>query len=119
MRPTEAVPESRYLWAEPALEEVAEGVYRCPLPLPGDPLRAVNAYLLRGADGLLLVDCGWDVPPSWSRLLEVLSQLGESASSVRGLFATHGHTDHLGAAARIRSESGPGRPWELASEIPY
>jgi glyoxylase-like metal-dependent hydrolase (beta-lactamase superfamily II) len=84
---------------------VAAGIFRIPLPLPGDGLKAVNAYLLRAADGDLLIDCGWDHPASWEVLTSALEHLGSGLSSVRHVFATHFHGDHLGAAGRIREAS--------------
>ena len=98
--------EDRYSWADPGLEEVADGVFRCPLPLPGDALRAVNSYLVRSDDGYLVVDCGWDRAESRSQLTGYLAQLGAELGSIQGVFATHCHWDHLGAAGWLRDESG-------------
>jgi glyoxylase-like metal-dependent hydrolase (beta-lactamase superfamily II) len=98
--------EARYQWADPGLEEVAEGVYRCPLPLPGDALRAVNSYLVRSDRGYLMVDCGWDRGESRAQLADYLRRLGADLSSVQAVFATHCHWDHLGAAGWVRDESG-------------
>ena len=41
----------RDAWAEPGVEELGGGVYRIPLPLPGDALRAVNIYAITGDEG--------------------------------------------------------------------
>jgi len=41
--------------------EVAAGVYRMPLPLPNDGLRAVNVYVLVEPDGLVLRELAPDV----------------------------------------------------------
>ena len=40
-------------WTTPGIFEVAAGVYRLPLPLPNDGLRAVNVYVIVGADELV------------------------------------------------------------------
>ena len=52
-------------WAEPGAYPVAPGVHRVPLPLPTDGLRAVNVYVIKAGDGLVLIDSGWalDVGP--------------------------------------------------------
>ncbi|MGH7609107.1 MAG: MBL fold metallo-hydrolase [Candidatus Dormibacteria bacterium] len=92
-------------WADTGPEEVAAGVYRIPLPLPGDGLRAVNAYLLQGDPGDLLVDCGWARDQSWQVLEAALAGLGRPLEGVRQVFATHFHADHLGAAGRVRERS--------------
>jgi len=93
-------------WAEDGPEEVADGIFRIPLPLPNDGLRAINAYLWRDDDGDLLIDCGWVHPLSWEVLTSSLKRFGSGVKSVRHLFATHVHGDHLGAAGRIREEGG-------------
>ncbi|MGA2872883.1 MAG: MBL fold metallo-hydrolase [Candidatus Dormibacteria bacterium] len=92
-------------WSSGSPEEVASGIFRIPLPLPGDGLKAVNAYLLRAVDGDLLIDCGWDHPASWRVLASALNHLGSAPHLVRHVFATHFHGDHLGAAGRIREAS--------------
>lgn len=93
-------------WAEDGPEEVAEGIFRIPLPLPNDALRAVNSYLWRGHDGDLLIDCGWVDPRSWEVLTTGLERFGSSLKSIRQVFATHVHGDHLGAAGQIREAGG-------------
>ncbi|MGH7641859.1 MAG: MBL fold metallo-hydrolase [Candidatus Dormibacteria bacterium] len=102
---TTYVPSSA-AWAEDGTEEVADRLFRIPLPLPGDALRAVNAYLWRGDDGDLLIDCGWVDPLSWEVLSTSLRRFGSGMESIRHLFATHVHGDHLGAAGQIRVEGG-------------
>jgi len=41
-------------WTAAGVFEVAPGVYRIPLPLPNDGLRAVNVYAVVDGDGLVL-----------------------------------------------------------------
>lgn len=94
------------VWAEGGPEEVGDGIFRIPLPLPNDALKAVNAYLWRGDAGDLLIDCGWVDPVSWDVLTSSLKRLGSGVAAVRHLFATHVHGDHLGAADLIREQSG-------------
>src|SRR5487761_515334 len=48
----------RHAWAEPDMENLSGGVYRIPLPLPMDALRAVNVYALTDSDGVDLIDSG-------------------------------------------------------------
>lgn len=98
-------PVDRRAWERPTIEEVADRIFRVPLPLPGDALRAVNAYVLRGPQGLLLVDCGWELAESWQILSAALGRIGGGAG-LRGVFATHVHGDHYGQAGRLRQELG-------------
>ena len=48
-------------WVAPGAYEVASGVYRIPLPLPNDGLRAVNVYVIESDHGLAVIDAGWDL----------------------------------------------------------
>ncbi|HUG47271.1 MAG TPA: MBL fold metallo-hydrolase [Candidatus Limnocylindria bacterium] len=64
----------------------------------------VNAYLVEGADGLTLIDAG--LPGHWSELEAELRRLGRSMDDVRGVVLTHGDTDHIGFAERLRRERG-------------
>ncbi len=98
--------EDRHAWERPTLDEVSDGVWRVPLPLPGDALRAVNAYLVRESGSFLLVDCGWNRRESWERLEEALRRLGSGLHRVQWVFATHVHDDHYGLAGRVRQRSG-------------
>ena len=59
-RPAEGRPAGdRYQWLEEGAHQVVPGIYRIPLPLPFDGLRAVNAYAIETADGLVMIDSGW------------------------------------------------------------
>ena len=44
MSATGADDADRHAWERPGAFEVAPGVHRIPLPLPGDALKAVNVY---------------------------------------------------------------------------
>ena len=48
----------RYAWTEPAVEDLGGGVYRIPLPLPLDGLKAVNVYAITDPGGVDLIDAG-------------------------------------------------------------
>ncbi len=93
-------------WSDPGPEEVGDGVFRIPLPLPGDGLKAVNAYLVHDDAGTILVDAGWDDPASWAELTRSLAHLGRTVGDVRRMFVTHLHPDHFGQAPRIRHQAG-------------
>ena len=40
------------------VKEVVAGIYQTEILLPRNPLRAINAYLVRGRDRCLLIDTG-------------------------------------------------------------
>jgi glyoxylase-like metal-dependent hydrolase (beta-lactamase superfamily II) len=64
----------------------------------------VAAYLLATRDGVTVVDAG--LSGHWSDLLDELANAGAGLADVRGLVLTHGDTDHLGFAERLRREHG-------------
>lgn len=64
----------------------------------------VASYLIDDEGGLTLVDAG--VAGQWSDLQAELRGMGRSIGDIRGLVLTHGDTDHIGYAERLRSELG-------------
>ncbi|RFU36663.1 MBL fold metallo-hydrolase [Actinomadura logoneensis] len=64
----------------------------------------VACYLVDTDEGITLIDAG--LPGHWSDLQSELGSLGKSVDDVRGLILTHGDSDHIGFAERLRSEHG-------------
>jgi glyoxylase-like metal-dependent hydrolase (beta-lactamase superfamily II) len=64
----------------------------------------VNCYLVEDAGGVTLIDAG--LPGHWNELQAELATMGRSLDDVRGIVLTHGDTDHLGFAERLRKEKG-------------
>jgi len=99
-----AVPDDD--WTAPGAHEVTAGVYRMPLPLPNDGLRAVNVYaILAGAD-VVLVDSGWAITEARAQLEAGLKSLGAALVDVGGFLVTHLHRDHYSQAVHVRREFG-------------
>ena len=99
-----AAPEDdRHAWAEPAVEDLGGGVYRLPLPLPGDALTAVNVYAMVRDDGVDLIDAGMAIAPARERLTSALGQLGYGLPDIRNFFITHIHQDHYTLAVELRT----------------
>lgn len=93
-------------WTAPGAFEVASGVYRIPLPLPNDGLRAVNVYAILEGNALALVDGGWAIPEASSRLASGLGSLGCEAADIAEILVTHVHRDHYTQAVALRREHG-------------
>ena len=62
----------------------------------------VNSYLVEEAGEVTIIDAG--VPGQYSDLPKELAMMGRSLADVRAVVLTHGHSDHIGFAERIRSE---------------
>lgn len=64
----------------------------------------VATYLVEADGGLTLIDAG--VSGQWSDLQAELDSIGKSVGDIRGLILTHGDTDHIGFAERLRRDHG-------------
>jgi glyoxylase-like metal-dependent hydrolase (beta-lactamase superfamily II) len=93
-------------WTEPGVYEVADGVYRIPLPLPHDGLRAVNVYAVTNGEDLVLVDSGWALDEARQLLTDALKALGAELGDIQEFLVTHVHRDHYTQAIALRREFG-------------
>ncbi len=99
--------------------EVMPGLYRVALPLGGNPLGAVNAYLVKGDEGFLLIDCGWDTPEIRDTFTRTLADLGLDWSGLRTLLITHIHPDHYGLSGWIKQQAPAAEVLLHRAEQPY
>ena len=63
----------------------------------------VNAHLIVGADGCILVDTG--LPGSAAKIEKVLTKHGLTFGDIKLIAITHAHVDHAGSAALLRELS--------------
>lgn len=96
----------RLQWLEEGAHQVIAGVYRIPLPLPFDGLRAVNAYAIEASDGLVMIDSGWMLDVSKDTLERSLAKIGAGFGDIRRFLITHIHRDHYTQAIGLRRAFG-------------
>src|SRR5580658_6852335 len=72
----------RYAWTQPGVEDLGGGVYRIPLPLPMDGLKAVNVYAITDPGGVDLIDAGIALVPARERLTVELRRTFHSLISL-------------------------------------
>lgn len=85
------------------VEMIYPNIYRIEIPLPGNPLKAINVYLVRGEMRNLIVDTGFNIPEGRALLLEALKELQMDIQHT-DLLITHLHSDHCGLAAALAAE---------------
>jgi glyoxylase-like metal-dependent hydrolase (beta-lactamase superfamily II) len=93
---------NRHAWAETGTEDLGNGLYRIPLPLPGDALHAVNVYAITGPGGVDLIDSGMAITAAREQLTAALAGLGLTLGDIRNFFITHIHQDHYTLAVALR-----------------
>jgi glyoxylase-like metal-dependent hydrolase (beta-lactamase superfamily II) len=89
------------------MTEVIPGInwIKLPIDAPDGPGH-VNVYLIRGHDGYLLVDSGWNTDASFAALHNYLVKNGLTFENITQILVTHIHPDHYGMAGRIKKLSG-------------
>jgi len=93
-------------WTTPGAHQVTDGVYRIPLPLPSDGLKAVNVYALVTDTDLTLIDAGWALDAARTQLDAALTTIDRDVRDISRFLITHAHRDHYTQAAVIRRECG-------------
>ncbi len=84
--------------------EVMKGIYRIEIPLPGNPLKAVNSYVIRGRERNLVIDTGMRRHECLDAMRTGLERLGINLSDT-DFFITHFHADHLGLVSELAQET--------------
>ncbi|MGO4102550.1 MBL fold metallo-hydrolase [Leifsonia sp. YAF41] len=64
----------------------------------------VAFHLIETPDGITMIDAG--LPGHWTDLRAELADMGRDLTDIRGVVLTHGDSDHIGIAERLRREHG-------------
>lgn len=70
--------------------------------MPGDGLRAINVYAIESADGVALIDAGWNVPGNVEILREGLRTIDVGLDEITDVHVTHIHRDHYTMGPELR-----------------
>jgi glyoxylase-like metal-dependent hydrolase (beta-lactamase superfamily II) len=81
-------------------EEILPGLYRIEIPLPRNPLQALNSYLIKGEDRFLIIDTGMNRKECQDAMFSSLKSLGVDLNRT-DFFLTHVHVDHTGLAPML------------------
>lgn len=85
------------------VDEILKGLYRAVIPLPKNPLKATNSYIIKDDKRSLVIDTGMNLNVCRSALLDALDQIGIDPKKI-DFFATHLHADHIGLVEELSSE---------------
>jgi glyoxylase-like metal-dependent hydrolase (beta-lactamase superfamily II) len=84
--------------------EVLKDIFCIPVPLPHNPLKSVNSYLIRADGANLLIDTGFCLPECREALAQGFEALGVRREDTDVLL-THMHADHSGLANEFAGET--------------
>jgi glyoxylase-like metal-dependent hydrolase (beta-lactamase superfamily II) len=85
------------------VEEILSGLWRIEVPLPHNPLKAINSYLIKGDGRFLLIDTGMNVKEGITALTSGLRKLKVDLART-DFFITHLHHDHMGLLSTLATE---------------
>ena len=75
-------------------------IYKIDVPLPNNPLRNLNSYVIKTPTRDLVIDTGFNQPECYAALTEGLKELQVDMHKA-DLYLTHLHSDHTGLAEAI------------------
>ena len=74
------------------VEQIMQGLYIIELPLPDNPLKSINSYVIPGRDRNLIVDTG-------------MNRFDCGSVENTDYFITHQHADHSGLVSSLATGS--------------
>lgn len=93
-------------------EEILPNLYRINIPLPGNPLRSINSYVVKGEDRTLIIDTGLNRKECLDAIYAGLNDIGVDLNKV-DFYITHNHSDHNALVPTLAHDSSTifiGRP---------
>ncbi len=85
-------------------EEILPGLFRLEIPLPNNPLKTLNSYVVTGRERNLVVDTGFNRPECLAAMRAGLQELAVDLAGT-DFFITHLHADHAGLAATLATDT--------------
>jgi glyoxylase-like metal-dependent hydrolase (beta-lactamase superfamily II) len=101
---------------EPMVQEIAAGLYRIPIPLPGSLLGSVNAYVVKGRERHLIIDTGVNHDLCMQAMNDGLRSIDVDPAKT-DFFVTHAHPDHFDLIPRFVREGSVIYLDELESDM--
>lgn len=86
------------------IEEVLPALFRIEIPLPRNPLKSLNSYVLRDRERNLIIDTGLNRTECLEAMQAGLQELGVDLKRT-DFFITHMHADHFGLVSRLATDT--------------
>lgn len=83
--------------------EVYQNIYNNQIPLPKNPLRSINSYVITSENRNLIIDTGFNTVECQTELMKGLKELDIDLNKT-DLLITHMHTDHSGLAHFLKKQ---------------
>lgn len=85
-------------------QEIRPNLFRIEIPLPKNPLKALNSYVIKGPERNLIIDTGMNREECLKAMQSGLIELSVNLN-VTDFFITHLHADHLGLVSNLASST--------------
>ena len=86
------------------IQHILSNLYRLEIPLPRNPLKSLNSYIMTSDSRNLIIDTGFNMPECLDAMLFGISELGIDMAKT-DVLSTHLHHDHNGSIPQIISET--------------
>ena len=86
------------------IEEILANLYKIEIPLPENPLKALNSYVIKDSERNLIIDTGWNREECMDAMQTGLKELGVDLRKT-DFFITHLHSDHLGLVSNLITDT--------------
>lgn len=83
--------------------EIRPGIYKADIPIPKNPLKSLNCYIIQSGGANLVIDAGFNRMECRQVLFESLDDLDVDLANTK-VFITHMHADHAGLTADLVRE---------------
>ena len=88
------------------ITQVYTNIYKSEIPLPNNPLKAINSYIVCSEDRNLIIDTGFNSPACKEAFMQGIHGLKIDLDKT-DLLVTHLHSDHSGLAAALHQKGIP------------
>jgi glyoxylase-like metal-dependent hydrolase (beta-lactamase superfamily II) len=86
------------------IEQILANLNKVEIPLPKNPLKTINSYVIKNSELNLIIDTGWNQEETMNAMQTGLRELGVDITKA-DFFITHLHPDHLGFVSNLATRN--------------